>query len=191
MNRLQWNNMQLTSLNKGQPNTECVNAQIWISKVISMLRDGKSPDADELHPEVIKRGNMRLVEVLYIIIKDAPENIEVSADWKYVQLVTIFKNGKRRVGNYRGIFSPYQGKCLLAYCSTDYRPKRRISYLKYIGGSMQTEEPRTWSSCDKFRRNAMNKICPTTWYLSTLLRFYKQGSAVEHPTETRVPWPLY
>ena len=34
-----------------------------VSKVISMLCDGKSPGADILHPKVIKRGGRRLVKV--------------------------------------------------------------------------------------------------------------------------------
>ena len=45
-----------------------------------MLDDRKFPGADELHPEVIKRGDKRLVEVHYAIIRDAFENLEVLAD---------------------------------------------------------------------------------------------------------------
>ena len=66
-----------------------------VSKVISMHCDGKSPGIDRLHPEVVKKGDRRLVEVLCTIIKDAWENLEVSADWKDVQIVTIFKRLER------------------------------------------------------------------------------------------------
>ena len=66
-----------------------------------MLCDGKSPGVDGLLPEVIKRGGKKLVEVLYTIMKDAWENIEISADWKVVQPVTIPKKRNRwDWGNY-------------------------------------------------------------------------------------------
>ena len=60
-----------------------------------MLCDGKSPGTDALHPKVIKRGGRRLAEILYTIIKEALENLEVLADWKDAQLVTTFKKGNR------------------------------------------------------------------------------------------------
>ena len=62
-----------------------------VSKVISMLCNGKSLGADGLHPEFIKRGGRKLVKVLHTIIRYAWKNLEVSADWKDAQLVTIFK----------------------------------------------------------------------------------------------------
>ena len=51
-------------------------------KVISLLRDRKSPSADELHPKVIKKRGRRFVEVLYTIIKEAWENLEIHTNWK-------------------------------------------------------------------------------------------------------------
>ena len=75
-------------------NIEQRSSQPWISscrdlddvnKVISILRDGKSTGADRLPPEIIKRGDKRLNEVLYIIIKDEWENFEVLANWKDTQ----------------------------------------------------------------------------------------------------------
>ena len=53
-----------------------------VSEVISMLRDVKSPGADGLNPEVIKKGGMKFVEVRYTNIKNTWENLEVPADWK-------------------------------------------------------------------------------------------------------------
>ena len=58
-----------------------------------MFHDGKSSGTDRLHPEVIESGGRRLVEIFNTIIKAAWENIEIPADWKDVQLVTIFKKG--------------------------------------------------------------------------------------------------
>ena len=58
---------------------------------ISMLRNEKSPWANGLHPEIIKRKGGRLVEVLYIIVWDTWENLKVPADWKDAQLATIVK----------------------------------------------------------------------------------------------------
>ena len=60
-----------------------------------MLRYRKSPSADGIHPEVIKRSGSRLTEVLDTIVKDAWEDWEASADWRDVQLVTIFKKKDR------------------------------------------------------------------------------------------------
>ena len=131
-----------------------------VSKVISMTCDGKFPGTDRLHPEVIKRGGWRSVEVLSTIIKDVWENLEVTAD-----CLTIFKKRDRRdCGNYRGIsLLSTLGKVFARIRSIDYRP-----YLRHNVGSALTEEPRIWSpSCEKYRRNALNRICPATWYLPT------------------------
>ena len=57
-----------------------------VSKVISMFHDRNSPSSDGLHPELIKKGGKRLVKVLDTIIRDARENLEVSAGWKDAQL---------------------------------------------------------------------------------------------------------
>ena len=60
------------------------------NKFIAMLREGKSSGADGLHPEVVKRGDRRLFELLYTIIKDVWKNLEVLVDRKDAQLDTIF-----------------------------------------------------------------------------------------------------
>ena len=75
-----------------------------VRKAVEILADGKSPGADGIHPEIIKRGGPKLLETLTIIIRKAWEEGKVPQDWKDAQLVTIFKKGDRRVcGNYRGI----------------------------------------------------------------------------------------
>ena len=42
-----------------------------VSKIISMLCNGKSPSAYGLYPEVIKNESKRLVQILNTIIRDA------------------------------------------------------------------------------------------------------------------------
>ena len=72
MNRQQWNNMRLTSLDQSQPNK--VNKspdQIEVSKSISMLHDG---GAGRLHLNVIKRGGGRLVDIIYTRHLRKPES---------------------------------------------------------------------------------------------------------------------
>ena len=64
-------------------------------------------------------------------------------------------------------FSPNQENCSPAYCSKDYRPLLRISYLRYNVGSTEMEEPRSWSSRDNYRRRALNRICPSPWHFVT------------------------
>jgi len=69
-----------------------------------MLCEGKSPGADGLHSEIIRRGRNRLAEVLHDIITEAWNQSEVPQDWKDALLITIFKKGDRKIcGNYRGI----------------------------------------------------------------------------------------
>ena len=134
---------------------------------ISMPRNRKSPDTDGLHPEVIKRGNKRLVEILYTIIKDAWENLEVPADLKGAELVTILKKGDRRdCRNYCGIsLLPIPEKVfasillnILLTLMDDFQPAVQCGFWVYWG----TTE---WS-CNKYRWNSLNRICPAT-YLST------------------------
>ena len=75
-----------------------------VGKVISIVCDGKSPGANGLNPEVMKSGSRRLVELLFIFVRGAWENVEVSVDWKDAHPVTIFKKENRRdCGNYRRI----------------------------------------------------------------------------------------
>ena len=57
-----------------QPRLTTLNIS-QVSKIISMLHDGKSPGAGELHPEV-KREGWKLVEFLYAIIRNAWKNLE-------------------------------------------------------------------------------------------------------------------
>ena len=78
---------------------------------ISTLRNGKSPGEDELQPDVIKRRGRKLVDLLYTIIKDPCEKLEVTADWKEAQL----QEGRRKIAETipGSRFSLYQGKCLL------------------------------------------------------------------------------
>ena len=54
-------------------------------------------------------------------------------------------------------------------------------------------EPWRWFSYNKYRRNALNRICPSTWYLLTSQKasHYKQGSKVEQSIEINVLWPLH
>ena len=133
-----------------------------MNKFISALCYRKSHDANKLHSEVIKRGCKRLLKVLYII-KDAWENLEVPVDWKDTQLVTIFKMRLWRL--LWDLTSFHKGKCWPANCSIDYQPEWRISCLRHNVNSTQTEEPWTWSSCNKYRRNVLNRICPFTWFV--------------------------
>ena len=119
-----------------------------VSKVISMLCDGKSPSADGQHPEVIKRGGRKLVEVIYITIKDASENIEVTADWKDTQLVTTFKKRDRRDrDNYWEIsLLSIPGK-VFAWLSTlaeDFLSEAQCGFHTKL----------TWSPGDKYKRDA-------------------------------------
>ena len=75
-----------------------------VEDATGMLCDGKSPGPDGIHPEIVKRGGSRLVEVLHDIITEAWKKSEVPQDWKDAQLITIFKKGDRKVcSNYRGI----------------------------------------------------------------------------------------
>lgn len=99
------------------------------------LCDGKSPGADGLHPEVIKRGGSKLVKVPYSMIEGAWTNMEIPSGWNDAQLVTIFKKGDRRIcGNYRGISLLYTtGKVFVAYHWTDFQLMLRISYLAQCG----------------------------------------------------------
>ena len=66
--------MRLTTLNKDQLNTACLNAQTW--------KTGESHVADGLHLEAIKSVYRRLVDFIYWIIKDTYENMKVPADEK-------------------------------------------------------------------------------------------------------------
>lgn len=75
-----------------------------VRRAVEMLSEGKSPGADGIHPEVIKKGGPKLLSALHEIIQDAWKTAVVPQDWKDAQLVTIFKKGDRKVcGNYRGI----------------------------------------------------------------------------------------
>ena len=75
-----------------------------VKDAIDMLCEGKSPGPDGIHPEIVKRGGIKLVEILYDIIVEAWHKSEVPQDWKDAQLITIFKKGNRKLcGNYRGI----------------------------------------------------------------------------------------
>ena len=65
-----------------------------VSKVISMLYDGKSPGTDGLQPEVKREG--RLVEVLYTIMRCLGKlGSPFPSSWKDIQLATIFKKVDR------------------------------------------------------------------------------------------------
>ena len=97
-----------------------------LNKVISMSCDGMSPGAEGLHPEVNKREGRRLVKVLYIIMRDAWENLGIPCRLEGPIISHHLQKGwQTTLGNY---FSPYKRKCSSAYCSSDYRPKWRISY---------------------------------------------------------------
>ena len=140
-----------------------------VSKVISMFCDGKSPGADGLHQDVIKEGSRRLVEILYTIFK--------LGDWQ-------------ECGNYcriplRSIQEKVFGRLLLDRLSTiakDFPPEAQCGFRINRGITD------IWSLCDKYKKNALNRICPSTWYLST--SHCEQGSAKEYNKETSVSWPL-
>jgi len=75
-----------------------------VKDAIGMRCEGKSPGADGLHPEIIRRGGNRLAEVLHDIITEAWNQSEVPQDWKDALLINIFKKGDRKIcGNYHGI----------------------------------------------------------------------------------------
>ena len=75
-----------------------------LCEVIDSLSNGKSPGADGIHPEVIKRGGQTLLEKLYEIKCDIWQTGLPPQDWKDAQLITLYKKGDRRqCGNYRGI----------------------------------------------------------------------------------------
>jgi len=44
---------------------------VEVQQAIDMLSNGKSPGGDGIHPEILKRGGTRLVEVLLDIIQEA------------------------------------------------------------------------------------------------------------------------
>jgi hypothetical protein len=87
--------------------------QIWmnecpdideVNKAVLMLKEGKAPGSDGIHPEIIRKGGSCLLTALHDIITEAWKSATVPQDWKDAQLVTIFKKGDRRLcGNYRGI----------------------------------------------------------------------------------------
>ena len=111
------------------------------------------------------RGGRRLIKALYTIIKDSWENFEVSADWKDAQLVTIFKKGDRQnCGNYYGIlFLSIPGKVLIHILLN------RLSILP--------KGPWIWSfPCDKYKKNALNRISLSIWYLLTETFETEQGN---------------
>jgi len=91
-----------------------------VKDAIGTLCEGKSPGADGLHPEIIKRGGNKLAEVLHNIITEAWNQSEVSQDWKDALLITIFKKGDRKIcGNYRGMsLLSIPRKCLSGSYST-------------------------------------------------------------------------
>ena len=68
-----------------------------VENAIDMLCEGKSHGPDGIHPEIVKRGGRKLVEVLYDIIKEAWNECDVPQDWKDAQMITIFKKGNRKV----------------------------------------------------------------------------------------------
>ena len=72
----------------------------------------------------------------------------------------------------RFCFSPYQGKCVPAYCSTDSRPLMENFLPEAQQGFHANQETR--DDISQFQKS---------------LQQYELN-AMGHPIETRVPWPL-
>ena len=64
-----------------------------ITTAIGIISEVTSPGSDRIHPEVIKRGGLKLLSTLHDIIQEAWNTATVPQDWKDAQLVTIFKKG--------------------------------------------------------------------------------------------------
>ena len=99
--------MVLESIIEHSPTQQWMDAVPEVDEIreaVEMLRDGKSPGSDGIHPEIIKNGGSKLLCALHEIVQEAWRTAEVPQDWKDGQLVTIFKKGDRQLcGNYRGI----------------------------------------------------------------------------------------
>ena len=154
-----------------------------MNKVISML--GKPPGAGKLHPEVIKRGSRKLVEVLNTVIKDAWENLEVLAGRKDAQLLTIFnKEDRQNCGDYCRIL-------LLSISGKVFAPKliKRLStlvedFLPEVQCGFNTNR----GTMDMIFLLQMLEKCIDIYQFHKSLWHCEKGSAMEHPTETRVSW---
>ena len=107
MRRHQWKNIRMITLNKGEYNTEYVNAQNKMNwERLSLFRSGWCPGADGLPLKAIKRGGYRLVNVLYTITKDTWENLEGRPPSPHLQERRQMSTG----------FFLFQEMCSLPYC---------------------------------------------------------------------------
>ena len=121
-----------------------------------MLRDGKSPGADGLYQEVIKRRGRMLVKVLYINIKKrlwilgSPYRLEERPPSHYLQ-----KGRQKRLMQLRQ-------ELVSLHTRESFCTRTLQQTIDLRGGQ-------TWSFLsDKYRRNALNSVCS-----STLVEFTK------------------
>jgi len=94
-----------------------------VMRAVNTLSDRKSPGVDDIHPELLKKGDAELILRLTELITESWKNEEVPQDWKDAQLVTIFKKGDRRICEITvaSYYSLSQGKYLPVYYSIDSR----------------------------------------------------------------------
>ena len=73
-----------------------------VSKVIYIFFDGKSPGVHGLHPEVIKRGGRKRIELLNTVIDDTWEILEI-LQTEPPLFIILRQTDIRDCSNYRGI----------------------------------------------------------------------------------------
>ena len=108
-----------------------------MNKVISILRDGKSPVADGLHAEDIKSRGRRFVKLLYTIIKR--RLAKLGSPTSRVEGWTE-KGNRRDFGDYHEIsFLFIPGKVFARIDLLKYRrdPLNKIFHSKYLSISPQ------------------------------------------------------
>ena len=139
MNRQHWNNMQLITLNKGQPNIAYINAQTWMMWVFSLC-----PATGSL---LVQTGYIQKLfkeEVgglsRYSIVGDAWENLEDPTDRKDDQLVSIFKRVDRQDLRQlpRDLASLHSRESILSHTTQETIKTHTYIYI-YIYGSKRLQ----------------------------------------------------
>ena len=177
MNHQLWN-IWLTTSNKGQPNRGCVNAQTWMKLIRLSLWCRQTASRSY--------WGRRLVEILNTIIKDALENLEIS---RLEGCIASHHLQEKQTRLQQLLWD-------LAFLHTRQSVCLHTVQLLTLVGDFQQEAlcgfHANWGTTDMILWQIQEKSLEHNMHLYIIfVNFTKQGSAIEHLTETKVPWPLY
>ena len=75
-----------------------------LKKAMRNLKNNKAAGTDGIHPELIKYGGSKLLNIIYEVVRLIWEEERIPEEWKETIIVPIYKEGDRdKHENYRGI----------------------------------------------------------------------------------------